>query len=171
MVFCSKMTKVEIDWLWLHIEKWWQWAIFGQEVRLWPWYFADKWQKLKLIHFDCTLKVMKMRHFWPKSKAITLVFCRQMTKIEIDSFWLHIEKWWKWGHSQSINFKFGHFSAKYQGYSLTFWPQMPHFHFCPKSKAITLVFCRKMTKIEIDSFWLHIEKWWKWGIFAQIVRL
>ena len=22
----------------------------------------------------------------------------------------------------------GHFWAKYQGYSLTVWPQMPHFH-------------------------------------------
>ena len=30
--------------------------------------------------------------------------------------------------SQSINVTFGHFSPKYQGYSLTFWPQMPHFH-------------------------------------------
>ena len=30
--------------------------------------------------------------------------------------------------SKSINFNFGHFSAKYQGYSLTFWPNMPYFH-------------------------------------------
>ena len=30
---------------------------------------------------------------------------------------------------QSINqFNFGHFSAKYQGYSLTFWPKIAHFH-------------------------------------------
>ena len=27
---------------------------------------------------------MKMRHFWPKSKAIALVFCSKMTKFEID---------------------------------------------------------------------------------------
>ena len=27
-----------------------------------------------------------------------------------------------------MNFKFGHFWAKYQGYSLTFWPNMAHFH-------------------------------------------
>ena len=32
--------------------------------------------------------------------------------------------------SKSINFKFGHFSPKYQGYSLTLWPNMPHFHHC-----------------------------------------
>ena len=30
--------------------------------------------------------------------------------------------------SKSINFKFGHLWAKYQGYSLTFWPNIPHFH-------------------------------------------
>ena len=30
--------------------------------------------------------------------------------------------------SNSINFNFGHFWAKYQGYSLTFWPTLAHFH-------------------------------------------
>ena len=32
--------------------------------------------------------------------------------------------------SKSINFKIGQFWAKYQGYSLTFWPKMAHFHHC-----------------------------------------
>ena len=30
--------------------------------------------------------------------------------------------------SNSTNFKFSHFQANYQGYSLTFWPKLPHFH-------------------------------------------
>ena len=30
--------------------------------------------------------------------------------------------------STSINFNFGHFATNYQCYSLTFWPQMAHFH-------------------------------------------
>ena len=30
--------------------------------------------------------------------------------------------------SKSINVNFGHFSAKYQGYSLTLWSNMAHFH-------------------------------------------
>ena len=30
--------------------------------------------------------------------------------------------------SKWLNFKFGHFWAKYQGYSLTFWPKIAHFH-------------------------------------------
>ena len=35
--------------------------------------------------------MMKMSHFWPKSKAIALVFCPKMTKIEVGLF-LEIEK-------------------------------------------------------------------------------
>ena len=31
--------------------------------------------------------MMKMSHFWAKSKAITLVFCRKMTKKLIDFDW------------------------------------------------------------------------------------
>ena len=30
--------------------------------------------------------MMKMSHFWPKSKAIALVFCSQMTKVEVEDF-------------------------------------------------------------------------------------
>ena len=52
--------------------------------------------------------------------------------------------------SKSINFKFGHFSPKYQGYSLTFWPQMPHFHhfsICNQNQSISnLVIFHQNTK-------------------------
>ena len=52
--------------------------------------------------------------------------------------------------SHSINFKFGHFMAKYQGYSLTFWPKIAHFHhfsICNQSQSISiLVICRQTTK-------------------------
>ena len=52
--------------------------------------------------------------------------------------------------SKSINFKFGHFSPKYQGYSLTFWPKMPHFHhfsICNQNQSIsTLVIFHQTTK-------------------------
>ena len=53
--------------------------------------------------------------------------------------------------SKSINFNFGHFSAKYQGYSLTFWPKMPHFHhfsICNQNQSISiLVIFRQNTKV------------------------
>ena len=52
--------------------------------------------------------------------------------------------------SKSIDFKFGHFSPKYQGYSLTFWPKMPHFHhfsICNQNQSISnLVICNQNTK-------------------------
>ena len=43
--------------------------------------------------------------------------------------------------SKSINFNFGHFWAKYQGYSLTFWPKLPHFHhfsMCNQNQSISI---------------------------------
>ena len=53
--------------------------------------------------------------------------------------------------SKSINFNFGHFSAKYQGYSLTFWPKIAHFHhfsICNQNQSISiLVIFRQNTKV------------------------
>ena len=53
--------------------------------------------------------------------------------------------------SRSINFNFGHFSAKYQGYSLTFWPKIAHFHhfsICNQNQSISiLVILRQNTKV------------------------
>ena len=53
--------------------------------------------------------------------------------------------------SASINFKFGHFSAKYQGYSLTFWSKIAHFHhfsICNQNQSISiLVICWQNTKV------------------------
>ena len=53
--------------------------------------------------------------------------------------------------SKSINFNFGHFSAKYHGYSLTFWPKIAHFHhfsICNRNQSISiLVVLRQNTKV------------------------
>ena len=53
-------------------------------------------------------------------------------------------------HSKAINFKFEHLSPKYQGYSLTVWPNMPHFHhfsICNQSQSISnVVICHQTTK-------------------------
>ena len=43
--------------------------------------------------------------------------------------------------SKSINFNFGHFWAKYQGYSLTFWQNVSHFHhfsMCNQNQSISI---------------------------------
>ena len=52
--------------------------------------------------------------------------------------------------SKSINFNFGHFWAKYQGYSLTFWPTLAHVHHVSmcnqnQSTSISVIF-RQHTK-------------------------
>ena len=53
--------------------------------------------------------------------------------------------------SKSINFKFGHFSAKYQGYSLTLLKTIAHFHhfsICNQKQSISiLVIFRQNTKV------------------------
>ena len=53
--------------------------------------------------------------------------------------------------SKSINFNFRHFSAKYQGYSLTFWPKIAHFHhfsICNQNQSISIfVIFRQNTKV------------------------
>ena len=43
--------------------------------------------------------------------------------------------------SKSINFNFGHVWPKYQGYSLTFWPKLAHFHhlsICNQNQSIPI---------------------------------
>ena len=53
--------------------------------------------------------------------------------------------------SKSTNFNFGHLSAKYQGYSLTFWPKLPHFHhfsMCNHTESLSILdIFRQNTKV------------------------
>ena len=89
--------------------------------------------------------------------------------------------------SKSINFKFGHFSPKYQGYSLTFWPRMPHFHhfsICNQKQSISnLVICHQNTKaiallsgqkclifITFQSA-IKLNQFQIWSLFTKIPRL
>ena len=81
-----------------------------------------------------------------------LVIFRQNTKVIALLFG---QKWLMFITFQSaikINeFWFGQFSAKYQGYSLTFWPQMANFHhfsICNQNQWISiLVISRQNTKV------------------------
>ena len=86
-----------------------------------------------------------------------------------------------------INFNFGHFSAKYQGYSLTFWPKMPHFHhfsICNQNQSISiLVIFRQNTKVIALLFGhkclifitfqsaIKINQFQFWSFFGKIPRL
>ena len=89
--------------------------------------------------------------------------------------------------SISINFKFGHFSPKHHGYSLTFWPQMPHFHhfsicnqnqsisslvtFHQNTKAIALLFGRKCLIFITFQSAIKINQFQIWSFVTKIPRL
>ena len=74
--------------------------------------------------------------------------------------------------SKSINFNFGHFSAKYQGYSLTFWPKMAHFHhfsICNQNQSISiLVIFRQNTKVIALLFG---QKWLIFITFQSAIKI
>ena len=88
---------------------------------------------------------------------------------------------------KSISVKFGHFSAKYQGYSLTFWPKMPHFHhfsicnqnqsvsnlviFQQNTKAIALLFGQKCLIFITFQSAIKLNQCQIWSLFSKIPRL
>ena len=77
--------------------------------------------------------------FWQNTKAIALLFGQNGSFSSLFNV-----------QSKSINFKFGHFWAKYQGYSLTFWPKLAHSHqfsICNQNQSISnLVIFEQNTK-------------------------
>ena len=73
--------------------------------------------------------------------------------------------------SKSINFNFRHLSAKYQGYSLTFWPKMPHFHhfsICNQNQSISiLVIFRQKYQGYSLTFWPKMPHFHHFSICNQ----
>ena len=73
--------------------------------------------------------------------------------------------------SKSINFKFGQFSPNYQGYSLTVWPKMPHFHhfsICNQNQSISnLVIFHQNTKAIALLFWPNMPQFHHFSICNQ----
>ena len=89
--------------------------------------------------------------------------------------------------STSINFTIGHCWAKYQGYSLTFWPKMAHFHhfsICDQHQSISkLVIFGRITNaiaLRFAQNWLifitfqyaiNINQFQNWSFLGKIPRL
>ena len=89
--------------------------------------------------------------------------------------------------SKSISVKFGHFSAKYQGYSLTYRAKMPHFHhfsicnqnqsvsnlviFQQNTKAIALPFGQRCLIFITFQSVIKINQCQIWSFFSKIPRL
>ena len=84
-------------------------------------YSLTFWPKLPHFHHffisnqNQSISILVIFH--QKPKVIALLF----GQIASFSPLFHLQ-------SKSINFNSGHFSSKTKGYSLTFWPKLPHFH-------------------------------------------
>ena len=114
--------------------------------------------------------------FGQNTKAIALLFGQNGS---FSSLFNLQSKW--------MNFKFGHFWAKYQGYSLTFWPKMAHFHhfsICNQNEWISnLVICGQNTKaiaLLFGQTWLifitfqsaiKMNEFQIWSFLGKIPRL
>ena len=88
--------------------------------------------------------------------------------------------------SKSINLNFGQFWAKYQGYSLTFWPKMTRFHhfsiynqnqsisilvsFGQNTKAIALLFGQKWLVFITFQSTIKINQSQFWSVLGKIPR-
>ena len=144
-----------------------------------------------------------MSQFWPKSKAtyfhhfsiynqnqsiLLLVIFRQNTKAiallfgQNGSFSSLFNL-----QSKSINVNCGHLSAKYQGYSLTFWPKLAHLHhfsiynqnqsissvvmFGQNTKAIALLFGQNWLIFITFQSTIKINQFQCWSVFGKTPRL
>ena len=116
-------------------------VIFRQNTKVIALRFGQK--SLIFITFQSAIKVNQFQ-FWsfvgniPRLQPYFLVKNRSFSSL------FNLQ-------SKSINFKCGHLLAKYQGYSLTFWSKIAHFHhfsICNQNQSISiLVISRQNTKI------------------------
>ena len=153
------------------------WVNFGQNTKAIALLFGQNW--LIFITFQSAIKINQLQ-FWSFFGKIPRLQPYFLAKNGSFSSLFNLQ-------SKSINFNFGHFSAKYQGYSLTFWPKMAHFHhfsICNQNQSTSiLVIFRQNTKVIALLFgqtWLSfitfqsaikINQLQFWSFFGKIPRL
>ena len=194
------------EWIWLLV-------IFHQNTKAIALLFVQNW--LIFITFQSAIKMNEFHilvifrqntkaialFFWPKmaqfhhlsicnqNESISLlVIFRQNTKAIALLFGKHgsfsslFNLQSKW-----MNFNSGHFSPKYQGYSLTFWLKMAHFHhlsicnqnewiwllviFHQNTKAIALLFVQNWLIFITFQSAIKMNEFQFWSFFAKIPRL
>ena len=115
-------------------------VIFHQNTKAIALLFGQKC--LMFITFQCSIKIHQFQ-IWSFFTKIPRLLPYLLAKNASFSSFFNVQ-------SKSINFKFGHFSPNYQGYSLTFWPTMPHLHhfsmFNQHQSISNLVICHQNTK-------------------------
>ena len=142
-------------------------VIFGQNTKAIALLFGQKW--LIFITYKHAIKITQFQnlpYFLAKNGSFSSLFNMR---------------------SQSINFKIGHVWAKYQGYSLTFWPKMAHFHhfsicdenqsisklviFGEITKAIALLFGQNWLIFITFQYAIKINQFQNWSFLGKIPRL
>ena len=114
----------------------------------------------------------KFGHFGQNTKAIALLFGQKCLIFITFQSAIKINQFQIWS-----------FWAKYQGYSLTFWPKMPHFHhfsicnqnqsisnlvmFGQNTKAIALLFGQKCLIFITFQSAIKINQFQIWSVFGQ----
>ena len=152
-------------------------VIFGQNTKAIALLFGQT--SLIFITFQSAIKINQFQ-FWSFLAKIPRLLPYFLAKNASFSSLFNLQ-------SKSINFNFGHFWPKYQGYSLTFWPNMPHFHhfsicnqnqsisivviFGQNTKAIALLFGQKCLNLITCQSAIKINQFQSWSILAKIPRL
>ena len=152
------------------------WSFFSKIPRLQPYF----WPKLAHFHHfsicNQNQSISNLVIFQRNTKAIALLLAKNRSFSSLFNL-----------QSKSINFKFGHFSATYQGYSLTFRPKIAHFHhfsicnqnqsisnvviFQQNTKAIALLFGQKSLIFITFQSAIKINQFQIWSFFSKIPRL
>ena len=150
---------------------------FGQNTKAIALLFGQNW--LIFITFQSAIKLNQFQ-FWSFLAKIPRLQPYVLAKNGSFSSLFNLQ-------SKSINFKFGHCWQKYQGYSLTFWPKMAHFHhfsicnqnqsmsslviFGQNTKAIALLFGQKWLIFITFQSAIKINQFQFWSFLAKIPRL
>ena len=106
-------------------------VMFGQNTKAIALLFGQNW--LIFITFQSGIKINQFQ-VWSFLAKIPRLQPYFLAKIGSFSSLFNLQ-------SKSINFNFGHFWPKYQGYSLTFWPKLAHFHhfsICNQNQSIPI---------------------------------
>ena len=187
-------------------------SVFSKIPRLQPYFLGKIASFSSLFNLQSKSISVKFGHFSANNKAIAFLFGQKclifitfqsaikLNECQIWSFFSKIPRLYPYFlaenasfsslfnlQSISISVKFGHFSAKYQGYSLTFWPKMPHFHhfsicnqhqsvsnlvsFQQNTKAIALLFGQKCLIFITFQSAIKINQCQIWSFFSKIPRL
>ena len=188
------------------------WSFLAIIPRLQPYFFAKNGSFSSLFNLQSKSINFNFGQFGQNTKAIALllgqnwlIFITFQSAIKINQFqfWSFLAKiprlqpyfLAKNGsfsslfnlQSKSINVNFGHCWPNYQGYSLTFWPQMAQFHhfsicnqnqsisilvsFGQNTKAIALLFGQKWLIFITFQSAIKINQFQVWSFFAKIPRL